>query len=439
MKNVMQVLVVIFLLVLMTGIVICQKNRIKDISFSYKENQESLQNPARGFYEQLYVSSPKDAVKRVAKDSDVKIILLTMDLSEYVNEDISSEALDALEEKLVQCKDADMMVIFRASYKQKGEDAEPDLECIASHIKQLSAVLNTHQDVVFAVQAGMLGLWGEWHTSKYLPDDGSLSKESIQVIQCWLNELDESIVLNLRRPSFIREAMENGVDGTRLGYHDDGLLGSDTDLGTYITLDREQELSWAKENLNGKINGGEMPYVTEFTQFENVKKEFDELSITYLNYYYNKQVLQSWNADELQFVRDHLGYRYSLDCITLPETLKRDFSFHVNENIATIPVDIDLRNTGFSSIAARFKPYLVVRYENGEIETYPLEKKQDKKAKEKLVAKIKVNCDQNFILGIQYSDGVHNVLLANDEVVFENGVNEVIAYDVQEKNWCKLK
>ena len=149
-------------------------------------------------------------------------------------------------------------------------------------------MINEYKDVVLAVQTGMIGLWGEWHGSVYLANEDALRNKAMKVVKWWLEYLAPSINLNLRRPLFIRTAMEEGLDGERLGMHNDALLATDSDLGTYV--DRQKELSWCQSNLDGKVNGGEMPYVSEYTEPSNAIKEFNKLSLTYLNAYYNVEV-----------------------------------------------------------------------------------------------------------------------------------------------------
>ena len=50
------------------------------------------------------------------------------------------------------------------------------------HIKQLGSILDKHYHTLIAIEAGMLGPWGEMHTSDIVTDENKA-----KVFQWWLD------------------------------------------------------------------------------------------------------------------------------------------------------------------------------------------------------------------------------------------------------------
>lgn len=409
----------------------------RTVTYFYSENDESLVNPARGLYTQIYYKEP-ERLESIREEGQT-LSLVTMSLKDHMEEPIPEEKLELLRILFEEARKQQVMLLFRAAYRQNEECGEPELSMIKTHIEQLSEVINEYKDVVLVVQTGMVGLWGEWHGSVYLEDEDALRNEAMKVVEWWLQNLDPSINLNLRRPLFIQTAMEVGLDGSRLGMHNDALLATDSDMGTYI--DREGELAWCEENLNGKVNGGEMPYVSEYTEPEHVIEEFNQLSLMYLNAYYNVEVLKDWenrklyNENALEYIKKHLGYRYYLKEIETTEKI-----YTTSEKLQ---VKIQLGNSGFSTIQSRFHLYLVL--DDGENKLFiPLEKTNEEKEIETYQCSVELLEKKPFLIGLCYTDAAnleggslqeyaHTIQFANDEMRYEEGVNYFISYQYIEE------
>ena len=412
------------------------------VTFHYAENNETIVNPARGFYTQLYYKTPEHL--SACREEGQSLSLVTINLKDHMGEPIPDYKLKRLRTFFEEARKQQIMLLFRAAYREDEDSGEPELSLIRTHIEQLSEVINEYKDVVLVVQTGMIGLWGEWHGSVYLEDENALRTEAMKVVKWWLEYLDPSINLNLRRPLFIQTAVEEGLDGERLGMHNDALLATDSDMGTY--LDRQEDLTWCESNLNGKVNGGEMPYVSEYTEPSNAIKEFNKLSLTYLNAYYNVDVLKKWDTQKmdgenaLSYMDKHLGYRYYLKKVETTEKLynKED----------SVELSLQLGNSGFSSIQNRFQLYLVT--DDGTKKSYiPLKKTNGEKEVELYQCTVELSEMKPFRLGLCYTDLIndttkqpeeyaHTVQLANNEINFENGVNYFVSYRFEDEEDSEL-
>jgi hypothetical protein len=185
-----------------------------------------------------------------------------------------------------------------------------------------------------------------------------------------LNNLDESIILDVRTPALIRMAQSEGLSIDRFGIHNDALLSTEDDMGTYLApgYDRESELEWIEDHLSLGIHGGEMPQVSEFSKGESADREFRKLNLTYLNSMYNEEVLEDWKQNTLyqenayEYISKHLGYRLHLSSATLPAFIKGNKKFKY---------EITLTNTGYAAIIQGYKAYLVIKVGSDKVE-YPL-------------------------------------------------------------------
>ena len=355
---------VILVTVGMAVIFLCFKYSIRDVNVSYHSGQKSVSNPDRGFYVQIR-SGEKDEIEEY--DDDIRLFLVTLDLYEYRNRAIPEDKLSELEETLKEAKNRNVKCMFRAAYGFEREDKNDadSLERISGHIAQIAPVLNAYKDQITCVQAGFFGPWGEWHSSAYLDTDDAGEN------RCWLvkellAQLDDEIVVNVRRPVFLREAVEAGCPIRRLGLHNDGLMSSETDLGTYEDeKDRKKELDWLEKHLVTGINGGEMPYVNEYSQMKHVMNEFPKMNISYLNMQYNEDVYTAWKTEEINgenafdYVKEHLGYRLYLSSVKYPEKISHDL------RVWNKKIEIELNNEGFAPIADNYGLEWVVETADG--------------------------------------------------------------------------
>ena len=212
-----------------------------------EESAQSLDNPYRGFYRMSgYILSddqkPSKAAswcKKSCKDNPYPLMLLEINLKNYSNTSISTNALKQLNKILNECTRAKKQVVLRFLYDWDGQalSSEPsDLSQIKKHISQLSSTVNSYADCIYILQGALIGNNGEMNNSNY---------NDINQIRQIMEELDQNIVpdiyLAVRTPAQLRGVLRtrnplsstNAWHGTlesRLGLFNDGMLGSVYDL-----------------------------------------------------------------------------------------------------------------------------------------------------------------------------------------------------------------
>ncbi|MDG3002384.1 DUF4832 domain-containing protein [Paludisphaera mucosa] len=324
----------------------------------YKESLAPLANPERGFYAPR-MSHRMDGLEGL-RARGVTLLLVEMDLRDFKDREISPEKLDELHRAFVRARENGLKVVFRAAYGFTGRDyrADPkDIGRIQGHIKQLGAVFAADRDVLFAVQAGMLGPWGEWHGSNH-GDPPSLEARRA-VLFGLLEAAPAPIPVQVRRPMFVRdlfagepeltaETAAKGGPLARTGWHDDALLSLPTDMGTYAERgwDRERELRWCENHGRYTPFGGETVPPSAKTPIEQVVRELEQLHATYLNSAYHRGTIDGWRKAEHRgenayaHIERRLGYRLVADKLRHPATVAPG---------GTLRIELELRNVGFAA------------------------------------------------------------------------------------------
>ncbi|MCW1921897.1 DUF4874 domain-containing protein [Luteolibacter arcticus] len=278
----------------------------------FKELPGDVLNPERGFYFQRAAENPGD-LTTVRKDG-ISLLLLTLDLRNHRNRPLDDAKLERLDFALKAVRAAGLKVIFRAAYGFTDADyrVDPlDLGLVRKHIERMASMMTRHAPVVWSVQAGMLGPWGEWHGSNH-GDPPSLEARRT-VAEAWLEGLPAEIPVLVRRAMFVRDLSPTAVD--RLGWHNDALLANPDDMGTYSEpgWDRARELEWSHgQNLKTPFGGETVPD-SEATGAEQVMRELELLRIAYLNRGYHGGTLQRWQRDGIfGEIEKRLGHRWVL-------------------------------------------------------------------------------------------------------------------------------
>ena len=310
---------------------------------AHLETLDVIDNPDQGFYRPSFVALSADGAKASKPIyDDFTLYHLRVDISAFSSAaggsdaSLTQAALDGLEDVIEFYEERGRSVILRLAYdKNYGgkKDQEPSVELMTEHIRAVSAVLNRHTDALTAVEVGMVGPWGEMHSSKLA------TPEVITALaDAYLTALDERPVL-VRTPKMIYDYLGitvNDLDGyvepdgrsKRLGLFNDGYLGSANDLGTYT--DRAKETEFLAKR-GGLPYGGEVTVPdSKFHDIDKCTPEMFLMGLSYLNYEWNNDVVQKkWKnskytkkcgSDSLYYgqsaftyIRNRLGYRFVLE------------------------------------------------------------------------------------------------------------------------------
>ena len=290
--------------------------------------------------------------------------MAVVDIGAYKNKPLDSPAIQLITQILdfFQQNEKDLILRFVYDCEGSGLLHEPALfSLIEEHIQQLTPVLCAYTKTVFVLQGMFLGSWGEMHGSKfltpmYLKKLGERMKAAAGVYT-WLA---------VRKPSQWRVLHSTDVIHGQIGLFNDGIFGSDTDLGTFGTQSRAEafwEDPWCaqdelafEELLCCKVpHGGEVVWPQEnpdLTDTEILHK-LRRMHITYLNCVHDLRLLDVWkqkkspwpNVSLYDYVGAHLGYRFCLRAVKLQKK-KRQLQMEVTvENTCAQPFYLRIRLT----------------------------------------------------------------------------------------------
>ena len=330
---------------------------------------EKVANPGTGWYH-LYTfdATCADPVLYVACEEE-EIVLLLIDIGGFRGKELSTEALLSVRQifHFFRENQKDMIVRFAYDTEGKGMEKEPENgKIVLEHIRQLGAVIREYQSSILVVQGLLVGSWGEMHDSKFLTKTWlvKLAKEMLEATDYQCN-------LAVRKPAQLRSIEEVlGEEAKKkLTLFNDGIFGSETDLGTYGSSpeDRMRELSWIEKNLKDCYIGGEAltaQKVTGLVCVDGKRAEADlwKMHISYLNSVHQKELLDSWKKEKMmwqgkqisayEYLGAHLGYRF----VVRDARWKRGC------------LQIRIENTGFSNLCEDAVCSLQICTEDGKTE-----------------------------------------------------------------------
>ena len=348
------------------------KNKVKFKPFALTDKNCELINPARGFYRIFYFVLRQETDWSYVNnnlDDTQTLVMVFINLSEANNTELNDSDMEEINLILLFFKEKGKDIILRFAYDHEGRGMEKEpgnFALVEKHAKRLVETVNRYKDNIFVLQGLLLGNWGEMHSSKYL------SAEKMSVILSEYEKTDEQIYLAVRKPLQWRElypsfAKNNDLSGIRTGIFNDGMLGSDTDLGTFglkskkdvgyrSEWNREEEIDFIAFLSKHFPVGGEVIDNSDILYYD-CNRDINYLrkcGITYLNSEHDKNLLGKWKntfvssafskekESVYEYVNKHLGYIFVIKKVRVKNTGNGEFLVTAKiENDGFAPVYFD--------------------------------------------------------------------------------------------------
>ena len=97
--------------------------------------------------------------------------------------DIPQAKLDDIEQFLAKVRETGVKVLLRFAYELSPTLTGPTAETTLKHVSQLMPLVNRNKDVLYVLQCGFVGKFGEWHNScHYLQDDIPFRRELMSAV-----------------------------------------------------------------------------------------------------------------------------------------------------------------------------------------------------------------------------------------------------------------
>jgi len=128
-----------------------------------------------------------------------------------------------------------LMVRFTYNFGPIGPGAmDAPLDLISKHIDQVAPILLHYKDFIFAIEAGFIGTWGEWHDSTNGNDTAVAHKIVLDKELSYFSGLFPILV---REPADLIQYNNGLTPAPGLGLHDDYYASNSTDAGTWENCD----------------------------------------------------------------------------------------------------------------------------------------------------------------------------------------------------------
>ncbi|WP_299954108.1 DUF4832 domain-containing protein [uncultured Modestobacter sp.] len=356
-------------------------HRAPGVTVQYAPTDRVIANPARGFYHHTETHYREDgsgytpldaATLRGYRAEGITQVLRVFYLEKYADDPtLDPEWLALVDADLDTAREAGVSVIARFAYAQGGAwpysppYGDAPLDTVLAHIDQLTPVLQGGADVIATVQAGFVGLWGEWYYTDHFAADpanpGVLTEEDwakrAAVVHALLDALPEDETVQVRTMAIKQQVLgvptgeagaltaEQAFDGSdiaRIGHHNDCFLASPDDYGTFLSNPIELDQEYLAQETQFVPMGGETCTVNpDRSEWASASAEMARYHYSYLNRDYNQDVLNSWGAEGIAETSKRLGHRFVLAQSTVAKGGAQ------RRNVPTVTVEV--RNEGWAA------------------------------------------------------------------------------------------
>ncbi len=365
------------------------------IRTSFSPSHRSIANPERGFYRYSATHSGNcnrlsgRELVRYREAENITLLFRHFYLNDFREQPISDVYLESIEADFDTIRRAGLKSIIRFAYTDEVNGGfEPPYgdapkQRILQHLHQLTPLLKKHGDIIAVVQAGFIGLWGEWHYTDYFADPGDptdVSPEQYadreEVLRAILDAVGEERKVQIRcvpmKTKLLGPAQGPGgalsaseahklAAKARVGFHNDCFLASQTDYGTYRWDRTAEDKAYLAEDSRFVPVGGETCNSNPpRSSCATALKELERFHWSYLNAGYHPGVLAAWQRGGcLEEIRKRLGYRFVLQEAEVARAASPGGAFDLT---------VRLTNTGWASPFNGREVRVVLRAEDGSAE-----------------------------------------------------------------------
>lgn len=338
-------------------------NGSKDLEkVEFSEFDYSFANPERGFYIYNFFSTENNNVLtadeiRRHRSNGFTLMQNLYHLKGFIDKPISRDFLARIEANLTALRQGGAKAILRFSYSDSQEEKpwDPPIDIVLKHIEQLKPIFIEYSDVIYTLEAGFIGAWGEWYyTDNFVMDPEAKEDFKLRrkVLESLLEALPKNRMICVRTPSFKLNLLDINVSDSiteskaynestlsRIGSHNDCFLSSSNDQGTFSSLSEREY--WQNESKY-TIMGGETCAPSTYSECENTISEMEKYHWSYLNSGYHPIVLNEWKESGcFEEINSRLGYRFLIKEIEYTKSINNNESFTINASI---------KNDGFASL-----------------------------------------------------------------------------------------
>jgi len=355
------------------------------------DNTTIFRNPERGFTEELggetMLSDSKNHVIKpdadwyfeetdpdIAERKTQSLLVAIYYLGNYKTKDLSNAILTGFDEDMQILRDKGFKCVLRFAYDWNSKN-DAELSWVKKHISQLKPYLEKNSDVIYVLQTGFVGQWGEWYySSNFGNETQELNSNRRQVLAAMLDACPTNRFLLVRYPliklSYLGDEVPlssseafTGTVRARIGHHNDAFLNEWGNDGTYGRNgegpddDPILRKYIADETLfvpnGGETNVENSTLAKKVAPYDTTMAELRRYHWSFCGSTYAEQVTKLWRSNGTFDEMDRkLGYRFQLVTATFPEAANVGEKANIN---------IQIKNVGFAPLYNERHAYIVLK------------------------------------------------------------------------------
>ena len=307
------------------------------------------------------------------------LVMLMYYLGNYKTQELSTQILQGFDDDMQILRQHGYKCVLRFAYDWNSKN-DATLTYVKKHIASLKPHLEANKDVIYVLEAGFVGQWGEWYySSNFGNETQHLNTNRRQVLDAMLDACPANRFLLTRYAMIKTEYLGDtqpltwdeaftGTTRARLGHHNDAFLNAWGNDGTYDDGNGKYTAmrNYIAQETLYVPNGGETNVESSSLSKTVAKKdttmaELRRFHWSFCGSEYAEQVTNKWRSNgTFEEMTRVLGYRFQLITAHFPEYLTAG---------DTCSLRIRLVNKGCAPIYNQRPVYLVLRNEQT---SYPI-------------------------------------------------------------------
>ena len=351
------------------------------------DNTSIFRNPERGFTEEISGKVSDSKPHLLVGNEDFfdedgvrpteTLVVVLYNLYNYKTKALSSQMLQGFNDDMQVLRNKGFKCVLRFAYSESDKnDATKDQ--VVAHIAQLKPYLAANADVIYVLEAGFVGEWGEWYYSANFGNETQhLNNNRRAVIDALLDACPANRFLLVRYPHIKVEYLGStsnpnttplssteafsGSNKARIGHHNDAFLNSYGNDGTYASWDMNtSDASAVRQYIASETlyvpNGGETNVESSSTANKVYNKAETEMSAYHWSFCgesYAEAVTNKWKSEGIfDNLNRKMGDRYQRVTATVPASANAGGKANIN---------MQIKNVGYAPIYNERHAYLVLR------------------------------------------------------------------------------
>ena len=345
------------------------------------DNTTVFKNPERGFTEELNGKVTESSPYRVknhissnwGKKDCMTMPVVLYNFGNFKDKDLPDKILSGFDEDMQTLREMGLKCVLRFAYTEREsdkKDAKP--EWVKRHLEQLKPHLAANADVIYVLEAGFVGVWGEWYYSEnYGNETQHVTANRRKVIEYLFENAPADRFILFRYPMIQQEYLNDkqplteaegfsGSQKARMGCHNDAFLHNWGNMGTYASDDKSDDPEMRQYVATQTLyvpNGGE----TNIDDDDNLaKKMYTKAPSEMATYHwsfcgstYAEPVTSRWRSSGLfDTLNVYMGYRYNLHSAQFSDQAAPGGKANVV---------ITIRNVGYAPLYNERPVYLVLK------------------------------------------------------------------------------